>query len=245
MNSSAGKTLFRRLEARGFRPRHVAEVGVHNPESSNVRDWLALGTRGTLVEPDPDAAARIRSVYAGFSEVVLHQVAITENGGTARLVRRNASTFLSEIEAPPAVTNDGLQRGCDILLTVNAATFDQVDDGTIDLLSIDVEGAEWFVINRLVSRPAVISVETHGSAYLNPRIDEISAWMSRAGYRVWYVDRSDTVYVLPNRVAVRAADVLLRLVVKALLDVRRRRKRLLILLASKLSRRTSRDRHSQ
>lgn len=235
MNSNPGKKLFRRLEARGFRPNHVAEVGVHHPESSNVRDWLALGARGTLVEPDPDAAERIRAVYACFPEVVLHQVAITERGGTARLVRRNASTFLTEIEDPPAVTNDGLRRGGAALLTVRAATFDEVDDGTIDLLSVDIEGAEWFVINRLVSRPAVISVETHGGAYLNPRLADINGWMSRSGYRAWYVDQSDTVFVRPDRVAVHAVDVSCRVVAQHLLAVRRVRKRLLRKLAPMLS----------
>ena len=73
--------------------------------------------------------------------------------------------------------------------------FDEIDDGTIDLLSVDVEGSEWYVIKNLVSRPAVISVETHGALYSNPNLEKITGWMKNNDYIIWYKDRSDTVYV--------------------------------------------------
>jgi hypothetical protein len=76
--------------------------------------------------------------------------------------------------------------------------FDAIDDGSIDLLSIDVEGSEWYVLNTMRSRPTVISLETHGKTYRNPFLPQIRWWMSRNGYRLWYMERSDSVYVRPT-----------------------------------------------
>jgi hypothetical protein len=47
----------------------------------------------------------------------------------------------------------------------------------------------------LVSRPNVISIETHGKYYTNPFIKEIESWMAQENYVPWYKDLSDTVYV--------------------------------------------------
>jgi hypothetical protein len=60
---------------------------------------------------------------------------------------------------------------------VRCTTFDRLDDGSIDLISIDTEGSEWFVLKYITSRPDVISIETHGAAYTNPYLDEIQRWM--------------------------------------------------------------------
>ena len=63
------------------------------------------------------------------------------------------------------------------------------------MLSVDIEGGEWYVIAHMVSRPAVISLETHAGLYRNPRMAEISAWMRENRYTRWYLNDSDTVYV--------------------------------------------------
>ncbi|MBK8554209.1 MAG: FkbM family methyltransferase [Ignavibacteria bacterium] len=73
-----------------------------------------------------------------------------------------------------------------------------MDDGTIDLLSVDIEGGEWFVVKHLVSRPDVISIETHWKNYSNPYLKEINEWMSDNDYQIWYIDKSDTVYFKNN-----------------------------------------------
>ena len=90
--------------------------------------------------------------------------------------------------------NDGYVIAAGRSFTVPAVTFDTIDDGTIDVLAIDIEGGEWFVLRHLVSRPAIISVETHGKRYVNPYRAEIDAWMRAEGYGAWYRDDSDTVY---------------------------------------------------
>ncbi len=77
----------------------------------------------------------------------------------------------------PAQVNDDYQIRKEDRFQVGCVRFDEIDDGSIDLLSVDTEGSEWYVLKYLKSRPLVISVETHGKSYLNPFFGEISAWM--------------------------------------------------------------------
>jgi hypothetical protein len=58
----------------------------------------------------------------------------------------------------------------------------------------------------MISRPAVISVETHGKRYINPFINEITQWMEDNGYELWYKDSSDSVYIRRGLFPITAAD---------------------------------------
>ena len=53
MKKEKKKIIFNELSKKGFQPTHVAEVGVYLPETSNVYDYIKLGIKCTLVEPDP------------------------------------------------------------------------------------------------------------------------------------------------------------------------------------------------
>ena len=80
------------------------------------------------------------------------------------------------------------------LFEADGKLFSEFDDGTIELLSIDTEGCEWYVIKNLLSQPTIISVETHGKKYRNAYYWEIMDWMDKNNYKKWYADGSDTVF---------------------------------------------------
>jgi len=187
--------LFSRLEKKGVKLQHVAEVGVYMPETSNIRAFTKAGTRSTFVEPDPDSIKAVNTFFAGMENVTVYPVAVFDKSGSVELVQRKASTYLKVLDSSPAIINDEYQLDDKDTFTVDAVTFDEIDDGSIDLLSIDIEGGEWFVIKHMVSRPLVLSIETHGAIYTNPYMKEINQWISDNGYIVWYKDGSDTVYV--------------------------------------------------
>ena len=195
MNFSDKKLIFNKLNKKGFHPQHVAEVGVYYPETSNVYDYVIQGVKATLVEPNPDSIQRIKKHFQTFKNVTLHEVAVFDNSKKVKLINRQASTFLSTLDAAPAIINDQYQIDDSDSFEVDAVTFDTIDDGSIDLLSIDIEGSEWYVIKNLVSRPAIISIETHGALYRNPNMDKIRAWMDVNDYQIWYKDRSDSIFV--------------------------------------------------
>ena len=78
----------------------------------------------------------------------------------------------------------------------------------------------------MASRPDVISVETHGAAYLNPHLDDIEAWMHENGYAVFFRDKSDSVYVRPDAIVLTLSDKLALGWKDLTLALRRFRKRL-------------------
>lgn len=182
--------LSQRLVKKGFQPRHAAEVGVYSVASSNVADYVQAGVRCTLVEPLPSSVARLREEWGELPNVSLHAVAAADQPGMVVLTDHAGSSYVSTLPTSPA--HGRTAQGSHI---VPALTFDSLDDGTIDLLSTDAEGSEWFVIKHMRSRPTVLSVETHGRRYRNPFLREIEDWTLRNGYQVWYRDKSDTVYV--------------------------------------------------
>ena len=217
--------LFRRLSAKGFQPAHVAEVGVHQPTTSNVYDYIVKGIQCTLVEPDPDCVRAIREHFAARPNVTLHPVAIYDAPGQVELVRRGPSTFVAGLTATPAIVNDRYRMDAADTVVVEARTFDQIDDGTIDLLSVDVEGSEWFVLKHMVSRPSVISVETHSALYRNPYLGEITRWMEANGYVLLYKATSDSVFVKRGVVAVGLRDRVAQASVEVYLRCKRAAKR--------------------
>lgn len=187
-------TLYQLTIAAGIDVRHACEVGVFEPHTSNVSGWINDGTRTTLVECDPLIVAQLKQRWGTLAHVSIHDVAVADEEGQLTLYRVGASTFGVNVESSPALVNDKYSPNSADAFTVRCVTFDSIDDGTIDVLSIDIEGGEWNVLKHLRSRPTVISLETHGKHYTNPHMPEIESWMREHGYGAWYCDRSDTVY---------------------------------------------------
>lgn len=218
-------TLYRRVSNTEFRPCHVVEVGVHRPESCSVYDYIAQGVRCTLVEPDPEGVAAIRARFASYPNVTLHPVGVYHSRGRVDLARRGASSFIAEMKVTPAIVNDRYRLDHRDTVVVDVRTFDELDDGTIDLLAIDAEGCEWYVLKHMVSRPTVLSIETHGSRYRNPFLREISQWIEANGYVLWYRSTSDSVFVKQGTIPVTRRDRLEHAIMGAYLGYRRSAKR--------------------
>lgn len=220
------KRIYKKCQQKNFTPQHVAEVGVYLPNVSNVVDFAKTGIKTTLVEAHPTYVAEIQVYFEKYANVSLFPVAIADTPGQLRIVTRGASTYVEHISHSPSVVNDGYQIDESDVISVPAERFDNIDDGTIDLLSIDIEGSEWYVIKHLKSRPAVISVETHGKLYRNPFLPEIQAWMDTNGYHAWYKDKSDTVYAKTSVLPTTATERITLLFKDFRINLRTRKSRL-------------------
>lgn len=187
--------LYKKVKKIGLKPAHVAEVGVYLPETSNILGFIHDGCRADLIEPDPNCITLIQEKFKDFPNVTLHPFAVYDRRVTLELYRTNASTFVASLPSSPALINDQYKPNKDDLFHAEARLMSDLDDGTIDLLSIDTEGCEWYVLQTLKSRPNVISLETHGKKYRNPYLLQIEQWMKDNKYKVWYKDKSDTVFL--------------------------------------------------
>lgn len=186
--------LYRKVTKHKIPIAHACEVGVYLPETSNVIDFIQQNTRTTLVEADPLIVEKIKAIFGGYN-IDIKPVAVWDKPGTIKLSRVGASTFVSELKSSPAIENDGYRPREEDSFEVECKRFSDLDDGSIDLLSVDIEGSEWYVLKYLKSKPKVISIETHGKFYTNPNLPEIQHWMASNHYHPWYKDKSDTVFV--------------------------------------------------
>jgi len=226
MRPGTEKELYRKVIEKNIDIRHVCEVGVFLPEMSNILDFILKDRlRTTLVEPDNRSIAAIRDFFRDYPNVTLLPYAVYEYHGTLELVQRNASTFVSTLPYSPAQVNDNYDIRQEDTFTVECRKFDELDNGSIDLLSVDTEGSEWYVIKNLVSRPKVISVEMQGKSYVNPFFKEISAWMEKEGYEKWYMNKTDIVYYQQGALSITAGERLQLSLMDAYVRFRRARKR--------------------
>jgi FkbM family methyltransferase len=192
------RELYNQCKAKNLTFSHVCEVGVYLPETSNILDFILEGIKTTLVEPDPKNVKAIREFFKNNKNISLFPYAVFDYNGVIELSQRESSTFVSSLPSSPALVNDSYQKSESDNFEVECKTFDIIDDGSIDLLSVDTEGCEWYVLKNIKSRPNVISIETHGKSYINPFMNEISEWFQRNHYVIWYKDKSDSVYIKEN-----------------------------------------------
>jgi FkbM family methyltransferase len=190
--------LYNKCKSKGLNIKHAAEVGVYLPETSNILKFIEDGINATLVEADPDYVLKIKEYFRSFGQVRIYPFAVWDKSGFITLNKASSSSFVDGLSASPAIVNDKYISDSENKITVEAKIFSEIDDGTIDLLSVDIEGGEWFVIKHLISKPDVISIETHWKNYTNPYLKEINEWMNKNGYKIWYIDKSDTVYFKDN-----------------------------------------------
>lgn len=194
MHIEENEQIYQNIKHKNIPVNCVCEVGVYLPETSNAIYFIQDGIETILVEPEPETVLKIKQYFADYPNLKLHQVAVYDYTGKLSLSKANASTFITELPLSPALANDGYTFDSSKNFEVDCVVFSEIDNGKIDFLSIDIEGAEWFVLKNLVSRPNVISIETHGKFYKNPYLDLIIGWMRENRYSIWYESMTDTVY---------------------------------------------------
>jgi FkbM family methyltransferase len=177
--------------------RHVCEVGCFLPHTIQSKQFLGTRVKTTLIEPNPKAFEQLEESLGHYENVSLLNVAITDRGGQVKMYNRwdraDASCFVDS-DCSPAILNDKYIKNEKDSFIVDSTSFDKIDNGDIDVLFVDTEGYEWFVIKNMKSRPKYIVLETHGAEYINPYMKNITMWMDQNGYNTLGKDGSDTLY---------------------------------------------------
>jgi len=175
----------------------VCEVGVFAPSASHVKDLIPESKKVILIEAQEKHVNALRKAFLEYEYVMVHNVAIYHsNLDRIKLYCKNAAAFIDGIESPELLIKNYTPNESDAFF-VKAMTFDNYDDGDIDILAVDIEGAEWYVIEKLKSRPKLICLETHYKPplYVNPHMREINKWMFENHYMKYCEDVSDTIYI--------------------------------------------------
>jgi FkbM family methyltransferase len=171
----------------GGKPGRFVDIGCAAPvHISNTYLLYALGWRGLGIDPNPDFAPAWRDVRP---EDVFENVGVGETSSTAYWFRNLKNIGMSKI--CPVDERPGPDFS-EIGTTVKIERLDELfarhlPDQSIQLLSIDVEGAE---LGALMSndwnrwRPEVIFMESHIFTFEQPREDKAIDYLYQQGYRL-------------------------------------------------------------
>lgn len=151
---------------------HIVEVGCDGKAS--LHEFITPESRVQIFECNPSHLFEIDRHYGRMPNVTVRPYAMWKERGVVNFHLEGATSFVEGVQSPFAVI-DKVQPTNTI--QVEARTFDEFDDGTIDIMDIDIEGAEWYVISRMVSRPRVIVIEMGWDKYVNPHRDDIEGWL--------------------------------------------------------------------
>jgi len=138
--------------------------------------FKGLAKRSIFIEPDPDMAEGARLNYP-WAEIM--QVAIYDDLGSANLSRLHGSSYIKGIPWAPAFESCPKKARKAAKVSVATIPFNMVDDGKIDLINLDCEGSEWFVLKNMVSRPLLLQIELYKN---NGYFDDIVNWLAENNY---------------------------------------------------------------
>lgn len=190
------------------------EIGAFDGEyASNTSGLADLGWSGVYAEPVERNYEACRERHKDNGAVSVRRVAIGDRPGKAQI---DVAGPLSTMDAETRATFEGLDWARDWFAgaqreSVEQMTLDaflalmRVEPG-FDLLVIDVEGAEWSVLQPFDLRkwrPAMVIIELHDQnpdyAHLRSRANAIVSYFAESHYKVIYKDFTNTVYVPEER----------------------------------------------
>lgn len=187
------------LEKEGIEYSVVCEVGVFSSKESHVKNLIDSSEKVIMIEANPSYAEEIKNSFKKKKNVIVYNKAVYNENKKVKLFNRKAASFIEGLNSPNKVNKGYVENDKDAFY-IQAHTFDWFDDGDIDVITCDIEGAEWYVLEKMISRPKLICVETHSKlydwqTYINPHISEIENWMKENNYIEYSKDIGDTIYL--------------------------------------------------
>ena len=181
--------------------RVICEIGVNLPQHSKALKLIGTVSikQIILVEPSKHCFEVLISDIAKYKDIhfTMFNCAVSEISGDLYLYATNEScqsAFIDRVPNSPmlnrGISKDGLK-----VYKITSRKIEEIDPGNIDVLYLDCEGAEWFALKNLISRPRIIQIEMQGKTYKNPFFNDIIKWMKNNNYELSRMEDSDFIYI--------------------------------------------------
>ncbi|NBW12057.1 MAG: FkbM family methyltransferase [Caulobacteraceae bacterium] len=181
--------------------RKIFEIGVGESYTCRTKRFWGSEIECHLFEPNPILYKELVDASKEYKNVHVYNLAIMDKSGEEEIFLMNNCSYINNVESP-VLLNHG--QNSDIIkntekIKVKSDTIDKFDKGDIDVLLIDTEGCEWFVLEKLISRPKQITIETNtmgrdGIIY-NKNIYKILFWMWENNYQLVLKNDNDSHFV--------------------------------------------------
>lgn len=169
--------------------RVIVEVG--SGDGNNLKSEDFLGKKGYtvhLIEPNPLSFKYLEEKTKSISNVICHNICIFNKNDYVDFVVDNQWSYIKGIKSPCEVnfSSVGLsatdsQKGL-LIKSKSIKICDLIKEDT-EILYLDCEGSEGFVLKELCHRPNFISIPIMGvSGYRNEFSKEIDMWFMFNNY---------------------------------------------------------------
>lgn len=140
-------------------PKVIIEVGAGHPETfSNSRHFIKhKGYKAVLIEPNYLMYNQLKTAYAGYPNVDIYQLLITDKEGVSKLTDTKEHWAYGK-EHKDGIKGEGQHVGTNRL--VNVLTNSKVD--SIGVMTLDIEGNEVNVLKTMNEdniKPYILAVE--------------------------------------------------------------------------------------
>ncbi|NBW15050.1 MAG: FkbM family methyltransferase [Caulobacteraceae bacterium] len=177
----------------------IFEIGVGEAYTCRTKRFWGSDIECHLFEPNPILYKDLIDQTKEYKNVYVYNIAITDKSGEEEISLMGNCSYINGIISPVILhqgfDSDAIKNASKI--NIKSETIDKFDKGDIDVLLIDTEGCEWFVLEKLISRPNQIVIETStiaadGLPTPNKNINKILFWMWKNNYQLALKDENDS-----------------------------------------------------
>lgn len=160
----------------------IYEIGVGNPDICRTK--YNNTDECYLFEANPNTYSDLMRCYSSRDNFKIYNCAIGDIDGKINFSVDGDSSYLTDIKSPTVQCAPNEYVESRNIIEVDCFRISNFDNGDIDLMLLDMEGSEFYVLKHLISRPKTIIIEldNNGRGYINPYYNEIVEWMQNNYY---------------------------------------------------------------
>lgn len=181
-----------------FQPKRIMEIGVGDARGVSTLELIKNGASAIVFEPNRGFYDNIVADLGETQGLTIVNVGIYHTPGIQKFYDKWACTFIGDLyDYSGAKIQDKYEKDEKDSFLCSVDTIDHYDFGDVDLLCMDCESCEWFVLEKLRSRPTIIQIETHSfySAYEPFNIEKIREWFNDNDYSLFAINEGDSIFV--------------------------------------------------
>lgn len=183
----------------------IFEIGVGALPLCRTLNFINTTNQCYLFEPNPSSFTGLKRHLGQYDNFHLFNIALgninrkelSAENNTCEFILDSNNSYIEGIQSPCLTYwKEDINKFRKIKVPFYDIT--DYDEGNIDFLYLDTEGSEYFILEKLVSRPKGIVVELRslGCNYTHKYFHEINKWMDDNNYDLYkIISKEDYIFI--------------------------------------------------